>query len=169
MLIESARSLTDRHLLFVANGFYVLAAGLALPSAPGFLYFGWAALRIRMLSPPPAAAGTSPSPAVRMIEAGANVFGAFFRFIGTAGEWVFTALAIAFFLALLAALILFLTGRGLHADATWARILAGLFSAGFLLASLGAMLALRRGWMPLIALAAAGPVYTIWTLVRPIR
>jgi hypothetical protein len=164
MLIESARSLTDRHLLFVANGFYVLAAGLAIPSAPGFLYFGWAALRLRMLSPPPAAAVTSPNPAIRMIEAGANVFGAFFRLIGAAGEWVATALAIAFFLAMLAALILFLTGRGLRADATWARILAG-----FLLASVGGMLALRRGLMPLTALAAAGSVYTIWTLLRPIR
>ena|SRR5438552_8516168 len=46
---------------------------------------------------------------------GARVFGSIFRMLGAAGEWLTTVIAAVFFLALLLAGGLFLTGRGIQA------------------------------------------------------
>jgi len=86
-----------------------------LPSIPGFFYFGWAALRMRMLTPAPSTAAVANADSViGLIETGARLFGSVFRMLGAAGEWL-TVIAAVFFLALLLAGGLFLTGRGIQA------------------------------------------------------
>jgi hypothetical protein len=69
----------------------------------------------------------------------------------------------------LLAVALFLTGRGLHADAGWARIMGGVFSAGFLLFSLAAVVAVGGILRTPAAVLAAGSGYSIWILLRTIR
>src|SRR5882672_1907873 len=92
------------HLPIVVNAFYGAAAILALPSIPGFLYFGWAALRMRMLTPAPSTGAVANADSViGLIETGARVFGSVFRMVGAAGQWLTTVLAAVFFLALLLA------------------------------------------------------------------
>jgi len=155
------------HLPIVVNAFYGAAAALALPSIPGFLYFGWAALRMRWLTPaPPAGAAANTDSMIGLIETGARVFGSVFRIIGAAGEWLTTVLAAAFFLGLLLAGGLFFTGRGIQAHAGWARAIASLVVFALLLTSLVAMLAVRRSVAPAFAFIAAACVYATWVLLR---
>jgi hypothetical protein len=157
----------NRHLLIVANAFYVTSGALGLASIPGFLYFGWMALRLRMLEPgPSSAADASPDSLIGLLVLGARAFGSVFRVVGAAGQWVTTALAIVFFVALLVAGGLFLTGRGLQAHAGWARLMASLFACGIMLSSLVAMMVVRRGLFPLCAALTAAGVYAIWVMVR---
>jgi hypothetical protein len=157
----------NRHLLIVAGGFYVAASAIALPALPGFLYFGLGAVRLRMLTPAPStAASTSPDAMIGMIEMFARILGSLFRFAGAAGQWMMTALAALFFLALLVAGTLFFTGRGLQVHAGWARVLATLLLSGMLLVSLGGMLSLRRGLFPALAPMAAACIYAIWVMLR---
>jgi len=155
------------HLPIVVNAFYGAAAVLALPSIPGFLYFGWAPLRLRMLTPAQSTPRMAPpDPMIGLIETGARVFGSVFRMVGAAGEWLTTALAAVFFLALLLAGGLYFTGRGIQAHAGWARVLASLFVFVLLLTSLVAMLSVRRSVAPAFAFIAAACVYATWVLAR---
>ena len=156
----------NRHMLIVTNAFYVASGALALPSLPGFLYFGWVALRMRMMPAPPPGAAPSPDSLVGLLEIGARVFGGIFRAIGAAGQWVSTVLAVVFFMGLLLAAFLFFTGRGLQAHSGWARFMASLFAGGAILSSLAAMAVVRRGLFPLCAAAAAAGVYAIWVMLR---
>ena len=159
-------SSVNRHLLIVTNAFYVASGALALPSIPGFLYFGWVAVRMRMMPTPSAGATPSPDSLVGLLEIGARILGGIFRAIGSAGQWVSTALAVVFFLGLLLACGLFFTGRGLHAHSGWARFVASLFACGAILSSLVAMTVVRRGLFPVCASVAAAGVYAIWVLLR---
>jgi hypothetical protein len=128
---EGSPPAMNRHLLIVAGGFYVAASAIALPALPGFLYFGLGAVRLRMLTPAPStAASTSPDAMIGLIEMFARILGSLFRFAGAAGQWMMTALAALFFLALLVAGTLFFTGRGLQVHAGWARVLATLLLSG---------------------------------------
>jgi hypothetical protein len=164
---EGSPPAMNRHLLIVAGGFYVAASAIALPALPGFLYFGLGAVRLRMLTPAPStAASTSPDAMIGMIEMFARILGSLFRFAGAAGQWMMTALAALFFLALLVAGTLFFTGRGLQVHAGWARVLATLLLSGMLLVSLGGMLSLRRGLFPALAPMAAACIYAIWVMLR---
>jgi hypothetical protein len=90
----------SRHLPTVANAFYIAAALLGLPALPGFLYFGFAALRLRLLTPASTAVSSSPDVMVNLIETGARIFGSVFKFIGDAGQWVITAFTAICFLIL---------------------------------------------------------------------
>src|SRR5215470_6800508 len=137
---HGARKAMNRHILIVGNAFYGAAAVLALPSIPGFLYFGWAALRLRTLGPSrPAPRMATPDPMIALIETSARVVGSLFRVVGTAGEWLTTVLAAVFFLALLMAGGLYFTGRGIQAHAGWARAMASVLVFGLLVTSLAAM------------------------------
>jgi hypothetical protein len=156
----------NRHLLIVSNAFYIASGALALPSIPGFLYFGWVALRMRMMPAPSAGEAPSPDSLVGLLEIGARIFGSVFRAIGAAGQWMSTILAVLFFLGLLLASALFYTGRGLQAHSGWARFMASLFACGAILSSIGAMAVVRRGLFPLCASAVAAGVYAIWVMLR---
>jgi hypothetical protein len=85
--------------------------------------------------------------------------------VGDAGQWLSTALAIVFFLALLLAGGLFFTSQGLQAHAGWARILAGLLAFGMMLTALVAMAILGRGLLPLFAALAVVCAYAIWAML----
>jgi len=167
ILAKTPRSTMNRHMLIISNAFYVASGALALPSVPGFLYFGWVALRMRMLpSPPSTEAAASPDSLIGLLELGARAFGSIFRAVGAAGQWLTTVLAVVFLLALLLSGGLFFTGRGLQAHAGWARMMAILFALGMMLLSLVAMVVARRGIFPLFASVAAGCVYAIWIMLR---
>jgi hypothetical protein len=156
----------SRHLPTVANAFYIAAALLGLPALPGFLYFGFAALRLRLLTPASTAVSSSPDVMVNLIETGARIFGSVFKFIGDAGQWVITAFTAICFLILLLAGALFLIGRGLHAHAAWARAVGALFVLSTLLVSLVGMLSLRRGGWAISSSLVAISTYATWVLLR---
>jgi len=67
--------------------------------------------------------------------------------------------------ALLFAILLYLTGRGIGHHATWARVIAIMMSAGLAIASCAILTALRREQAP----AALAPImlslYTLWVLI----
>jgi hypothetical protein len=83
---------------------------------------------------------------------------------GAAG-WVMTVLAVAAFVVLLFAVLLYLTGRGIGQHAIWARITAIVSSCALALISCAVMAALRRD----LAVFAAAPLglslYTLWVLI----
>lgn len=68
-------------------------------------------------------------------------------------------------MALLFAILLYLTGRGIGHHATWARVIAIMMSAGLAIASCAILTALRREQAP----AALAPImlslYTLWVLI----
>ncbi len=104
---------------------------------------------------------------VDLLETGAHVFGKAFEFLGAAGEWILTALAVVLFFVSLFSVVLFLTGRGLHRRQVWARILATLFALWLLLISLVGFLSIGRSAQSLLPLlAAAASVYVLWALWR---
>lgn len=158
-------------LITLANSFYV---GAALIGVPSLVVAGWYAfIRVRLWVAPPVPVGDSFSgvknpDAILMILGGfAKGVGALANFIGTIGQGILSILAVIASVGLVLAVVLFLTGRGLHAHAGWARAVGGGLMGFLLLTSLFASVAVFRGPLALAAFAlAAASGYAIWTLWR---
>lgn len=157
-----------RHVSHVASGFQAAGLILGIPSLLALLCFGGSAIALRLMSAPPVApSGDSPPSLVSLLVDGARIVGKVFGLVGTVGQTVFTILAAVALVLLAVAGALYLTGRGLHGGAVWARILAILFSGVTLLLSALGLLSTRRIPGALIfGPAAAASVYALLALLR---
>lgn len=157
-----------RPVALVANAFYVVAAMVGLPSAISFLFFGFAAIRLHLLSPVPnhAPSSRSSDTLVRLIEIVGSVIGGAFRMVGSAGQFIVNAVVAVSFVLLIGAGAMYFIGRGLHAHQLWARIVGLLVLLGFFLCSTLAALSFRRVLFPLFGAVVAASVYGIWALWR---
>jgi hypothetical protein len=160
----------SRHLLIVANGFRTVGLLLGIPSLLVCLWL--TALKIDLARPKPDPSAQSGSDInlkrdgiVGVIGIVATAIVKTLEFAGKGVGWVAGILDIVAGALTLAGASLFLTGRGLILHATWARIVAGLGTSGFLLISFLAMIALRRG--AAFALIPIGvSIYMLWALIR---
>jgi hypothetical protein len=156
-----------RHLTIVAIEFRLAGFLLALPAIATLLMVADIALDLHELPPPddspPLDVGT-----YGFIALMANVargLGPILRAIAGVAGWVAIALAAAAFVVLLFAALLYLTGRGIGQQATWARIIAIALSVGLALVSCAVMATLRRD-MAVFATAPLGlSLYTLWVLI----
>ena len=103
-----------RHRELIAIAFRVAGLLLAIPSALGFVYFGYGAARFYFLKPLPPA-DQSGNPMIGLLGLGLSLIGKLFVFFGGAVEWALVVLSVVSFGCLALACILFFTGRGLHA------------------------------------------------------
>jgi hypothetical protein len=148
-----------RHLTIVSIEFRLAGFLVALPAIATLLMVADLASSLRALPPPdnspPLDVGT-----YGFIALMVNVLrglGPILRALAGAAGWVTIALAVAAFIVLFFAVLLYLTGRGIGQHATWARIIAIALSLGLALVSCAVMAALRRD--------SAG----IWPSSRPRR
>src|SRR5580765_4778525 len=133
------------HLILLANAFYAAAAALATPSV--LLLLLCALYRLRQwLTPSPDALHALHNPdAILLILSGmTRVVSTFASILGFFGRFIFDSIAIVAFITLGIAIALFLTGRGLHAQSTWARVVAGLLMTGVSLSGLISLATIRR-------------------------
>lgn len=79
--------------------------------------------------------------------------------------WALGVLATLAFAALLAAIILFLIGRGLAQGAAWARVVSVLALAVILLVSVEVLFITPHAMILAPALLIAGALYAIWALI----
>ncbi len=159
--------MVNRHIVYVANAFYGLGVLFGLPSLAGTVFFGLAALRLYLAGPAasvtPASGGSNSG--VDLILLAARAAGAVFGFIGAIGDAVVRGLAVASVAVLLLSLTLLFTGRGLHAHAGWARVVAGLMLTCLLLLGLLGLLSIQsRGLFAMLLTSASG--YGLWALWR---
>jgi hypothetical protein len=150
----------------VANAFYAAAAGLGLPSIAALLLY--ASHRVQLwVRPTPEGAGFPKNPdAILLILHGmTRLIGGAAGVLGRVGQFLFNGVALISAFALIFALVLFLTGRGLHAHQGWARGFAGLITGCLLLTSLLSLTALRGPLLLLstgLTLASAYAICAVW-------
>ena len=150
----------------VANAFYVAAASLGLPSSVALLVYAFYRVQL-WVTPTPAGNQFPKNPdAILLILQGmTRAIGGIAGALGRVGQFLFNGVAVISVFALVLAVVLFLTGRGLHAHQGWARGLAGLITGGVLLISLLSLTALRGPLLLLsVGLAAASgyAVCAVW-------
>lgn len=156
-----------RHLTIVAIGFRLTGFLLALPALATLLMVADLASDLHQLPPPnnspPLDIGTYGF--IALISNVARGLGPIVRAIAGVAGWVAIALAVAAFVVLLFAVLLYLTGRGIGQHAAWARIIAIALSCGLALISCAIIVVLRRD----LAVSAAAPLalslYTLWVLI----
>ena len=103
---------------------------------------------------------------IDLLVSGARIFGKLAGFLGGAGKWFITVLAIASLFCAAIAAILFLTARGIESGRAWARITGILTTLLTLLISVGALTTAERP-VPLAGFIAMAvfSVYAVWTLL----
>jgi hypothetical protein len=156
-----------RHLTIVAIAFRVAGFLLALPAVATLIAAADLAWTLRELPP----ADNSP-----LLDIGTDGFvalmvnvarglGPIVHALAGAAGWVTTMLAIAAFVVLLFAVLLYLTGRGIGRRATCARILAMALSCALAFVSCAVMAALRRDLVVFAAAPLGLSLYTLWVLI----
>lgn len=155
-----------RHAHAVAVLFQVAAWLLGLPSAAVFVSFGFAAARLHLWPSTGVQGNVTGNDLITMLVSGARIFGRLFEMFSGAAKWAFTAIAVAALAIVSAAVILFMTARGIEAGRGWARA-AGIVCA--LLPLLISVLGLLAGPRPLTVTLCFATVcvsiYVIWALM----
>ncbi len=142
----------------LANSFFIAAAILGLPALAVLIIYSCYRVRVWLVPPPPPSARVkNPDAILLILEGMTRTIGAVSNVLGFFGKFVFAALAILSAGALLLAVALFFTGRGLHAQQEWARISATVIAAGVTLWGLASATAFRGFWLLLsLTLTAVG-------------
>lgn len=157
-----------RHAHAVAVLFQLSAWLLGLPSAAVFVFFGFAAARLHLWPASTSAQGQNAmgNDLVALLVSGARIFGRLFEMFSGAAKWAFTALAVAALAIVSAALILFVTARGIEAGRGWARAVGIVCALGPLLISVLSLLAGPRPLAATLCLATVCvSIYVIWALL----
>ena len=126
----------------LATGFTVGGVILGVPSGATLLLYVIHLVHQRMKAAPAAGSfGENPDAILLMLKAMTSAIGGLARLAGSVGQFLFNGLAMVAGVALILSIALWFTGRGLHANAPWARgsayallILAMLPSLGLTLA-----------------------------------
>lgn len=156
----------------LAAGFTAAGLALGLPSFAVLLLWTVNAIRIRLSADASASTnfGDNPDAILLMLKGITETLGAFGRFAGLLGQFLFTGLAVIATVGLILALACWFTGRGLNTHANWARISAFVLLALTMLPSL--LLALsfhnigRVLMLAIITLCAFG-LHALWTGYTP--
>jgi hypothetical protein len=162
-----------RHLLFVAIGFRLAGALLAIASIAAIVDLGDTVLLIRRTPPPDTGAPLDVATygLVAFVVNAARAGGYLLHALAAVAGVLLVILIGLAVLALLFGVLLYLTGRGIGQHATWARIIGMMISFGFALVSFAVMMAIRRNLAPDQAALAAFAVpiglslYTLWVLI----
>ncbi len=155
--------------LFVARLFSWTALVVGVPSMVATLYFGGCALLLWMQKPVvnTSVDAKASDSLVNVVVQLAGFAGKALTVFGGLVEGIIQGLAIASFSCLVFAGMLYLTGRGLAADAMWAKVVgSGLMLILLLVSGLGTMtltLGLSRV-VPLMLLVLS--IYTLWAIWR---
>ena len=102
---------------------------------------------------------------VGVLANGGQVAGRAVHTVLIAGSWFAAAVAVAAFVSLLLALLIYVTGRGIVRQRGWARVLGVLLSLGLALIMISALTVVDRGAIPYVAVSAVLSLYTIWALL----
>jgi hypothetical protein len=154
-----------QHREFIATAFRLGGLIIGIPSAVAFVYFGIGAAQLLLFKPTITPSGKTGNLLVDLFVSGASVVGKVFQFFGGAMEWVLTALSVVSFAFLAVAVLLYFTGRGLHASRGGARAIGLLLSLMVLLISFMGITSFRRP-VPLVlsVVTFALSTYVVWAL-----
>ncbi len=156
----------------LATGFSVISVALGIPSFAVLLLWVINLIRTRLTAGTPSSAdfGSNPDALLLMLKGMTVAIGALGRIFGPLGKFVFNGLALVASIGLVLAIACWLTGRGLHAYAHWARVCAFILLAPATLASF--LLALsshgivRLCTIVIVALCVCG-LHALWTGYTP--
>jgi hypothetical protein len=128
-------------------------------------YFGIGAAQLYFYKPTVTPSGKTGNQLVDLFVWSASAVGKVFEFFGGAMEWVLTAISVVSLAFLAVAVLLYFTGRGLHASRGLARAVGIPLSFMVLLISFIGITSFRRP-VPLVfsGLTFALSTYVIWAL-----
>lgn len=155
------------HLMIIATGFRLTGALLGIAAIAALADFASTALTLRRL---PADAGVpidvgTYGLAGLLHNSARGLSKVLLALLTGPGFWVVVVLAIAATVALLFAVLLYFTGRGIGHHATWARVIAIMMSIGLAVASCAVLTALRHEQAPVALAPIALSLYTLWVLI----
>ena len=129
-----------------------------------FLFLAWESVRLH-LGASPAKAGATGDQLIDLLVSSFHLFGRVLTLFAGAAKWAILVVALASFFCVAAAVLLFLTARGIQAGRPWARVLGIVLTLVPLVVSLAVVATLHRTlWVILSTIVAALSVYVIWTL-----
>lgn len=109
----------------LAAAFNATATLIGIPSLAVLLLYAINEIRMRLSSAPSATTfGDNPDALLTVLKVMTETVGALGRFAGAIGQFLFNGLAIIAGVGLLLAIALWLTSKGLQANASWARLSA---------------------------------------------
>lgn len=152
---------------FLASGLSVLGIVLGVPSATLLILYGINSLRLRWSSRPVGTSwGDNPDAVLLVLKGMTETVGFLARVFDSFGQVLLNALALAAVAGLVFAVALWFTGRGLNAQAAWARVTAflllGLTLLPTILLALSVHHVARALFLALAVLCALG-LHALWT------
>jgi hypothetical protein len=156
-----------RHLLIIAIGFRLAGVLLGVASIAALADPADTALTMRRTPPPDMGTPLEIKTygLVGLLSNAARGIGYGLHALARLLDIMLAILAVAAVFALLFAVLLYLTGRGIGHHATWARIIAILIAAGVAFTSCAIMTVLQREQAPFAALPIGGSAYALWVLI----
>jgi hypothetical protein len=156
----------------LASVFKVGGAVLGVPSLAVLALYTLHAVRQRLAAPPSETDfGDNPDAVLLVLKGLSRAVGNAAHIAGSLAQLVLDAAALAAGAGLVLALVCWGTGRGLQADATWARLSAcTLLLLGVLVALLLALSLRGVARVPMFALVVLGglALHAVWAGVRPV-
>jgi hypothetical protein len=156
----------------LATSFSVIGITLGAPSLTVLVLYVINAIRLRLTSGTSSSTnfGENPDAILLMLKGITETVGALGRFAGSLGQFIFNGLAVLSVVGLLFGIACWFTGRGLSANAHWARVSAFILIALAMLPSLLLALSLhnvgRVLMLAILTLCAFG-IHTLWTGYTP--
>lgn len=109
----------------LATAFNIAGTLIGIPSLAVLLLYAINEIRMKLSSAPSASSfGDNPDALLAVLRVMTETIGALSRFAGAIGQFLFNGLAIVAGVGLLLAIALWLTSKGLQANANWARVSA---------------------------------------------
>lgn len=109
----------------LATAFNIAGTLIGIPSLAVLLLYAINEIRMKLSSAPSASSfGDNPDALLAVLKVMTETIGALSRFAGAIGQFLFNGLAIVAGVGLLLAIALWLTSKGLQANANWARVSA---------------------------------------------
>lgn len=156
----------------LATGFTATGMALGIPSFAVLLLWTVHAIRTRLTDDASSSThfGDNPDAILLMLKGITETIGALGRLAGSLGQFAFNGLAILAVVGLVIGVACWFTGRGLNANANWARMSALVLLALTMLPSLLLALSLHnvgRVLMFAIATLCAFGLHALWTGYTP--
>lgn len=151
--------------------FKIGGAVAGLPSLAVLAFYAVHTVRQRLAAPPAETHfGDNPDAVLRVLKGMSKVIGTAAHIVGSLAQIALDIAALAAGAGLVLAITCWLTGRGLQADATWARVSASVLLAVVVLLALLLALSMRGfGRLPPFALLVLGALglHALWSGARP--
>ena len=164
-LVRYAERRPVQHRELIATAFRVGGILLVIPSSIAFAYFGFGAARLHFLTPEVAPEGKTGNQLMDLLLLIARGSAKLIAFFGGTIEWALVVLTVVSFGCLAFAVLLYFTGRGLHASRGVARAMGILLAILPLLVSFVGITSLRRPVpFAVSSVIFALSAYVIWAL-----